>query len=58
MRVRTESHAEWEIVAGNTYLAMKTLKIIRRQILEIMPCTYLGNTIFIISYNMVKFIRA
>jgi len=28
MWVRTESHTEWEIVAGNTYLAMKTLKII------------------------------
>jgi len=28
MWVRTESHTEWEIVAGNTYLAMKTLKIV------------------------------
>jgi hypothetical protein len=28
MWVRTESHTKWEIVAGNTYLAMKTLKII------------------------------
>ena len=28
MWVMTESHTEWEIVAGNTYLAMKTLEIV------------------------------